>query len=145
MAETSEIGGARGDTPTLRRSVMPDLREPAATRSWVDEQLGTAGLSEHESATVRLLTSELVTNGIEHAANPLELRLLLRDTQIRLELFDGTSSVPVLRDPTPTDLDGRGVLLIDRLASRWGADDTPSGKVVWWELDCAPLPRSQET
>ena len=29
---------------------------------------------------------------------------------------------------------GRGMLLVDRLADRWGAEPRPVGKRVWFEL-----------
>jgi hypothetical protein len=36
---------------------------------------------------------------------------------------------------------GRGVLLVDALATRWGVDQRAGGKTVWFELDLdAPLP-----
>jgi hypothetical protein len=40
----------------------------------------------------------------------------------------------VLRESAALDRNGRGVLIMDVLAQRWGVDELPSGKTVWFEL-----------
>jgi hypothetical protein len=41
----------------------------------------------------------------------------------------------VPRRPGPDTVTGRGLLLVDALTDRWGAERTGDGKVVWFELD----------
>jgi len=39
-----------------------------------------------------------------------------------------------MAEPDPLAPLGRGVMLVDRLASRWGVEPQCEGKVVWFEL-----------
>jgi anti-sigma regulatory factor (Ser/Thr protein kinase) len=89
-----------------------------------------------------LLTSELVTNAVLHGRGPIELLLLDDGDRLRIEVGDGEPRLPY--DPgKPADLDvsGRGLMILDQLADRWGshARRTPPGKVVWFEVR-PPLP-----
>jgi hypothetical protein len=45
--------------------------------------------------------------------------------------------VPAPRSAGRDDEHGRGLLLVDRLANRWGVDSQPPGKRVWFELEIA--------
>lgn len=85
-----------------------------------------------------LLTSELVTNALLHAPGPPELRLELRPDALRLEVLDTSPKFPTLRPPTPDSLSGRGLLLVESLAAKWGVTSTSTHKSVWCEL---PLPQ----
>jgi anti-sigma regulatory factor (Ser/Thr protein kinase) len=77
---------------------------------------------------VQLLTSELVTNAAVHARSPLELVLDHRAAAVRVEVYDRDTTIP-------TDAEkGRGLVLVDALADRWGANGTTTGKVVWFEI-----------
>jgi hypothetical protein len=40
----------------------------------------------------------------------------------------------MVRDGSPTTVGGRGLLLVERLADRWGFEPNASGKVVWFEV-----------
>lgn len=79
-----------------------------------------------------LIVSELVTNAIRHGAGPLRLRLI-RHEVLTCEVFDTSDTIPRRRRPRLTDEHGRGLLLVDRLSSRWGTRYTSEGKVVWAE------------
>jgi hypothetical protein len=60
----------------------------------------------------------------------------LRDDRLRVEVDDaGARTAP---QPAAHDLEalgGRGLELVDALASRWGTLGGPDGRVVWFELD----------
>jgi anti-sigma regulatory factor (Ser/Thr protein kinase) len=111
--------------------------EPAAStarqvRRLVRETLAQWDLSEH-SDLVELLATELVSNAIRYASRPLEFRLL-KTTSLLCEVNDDDHHLPVLRHAGLADEHGRGMHLVSRLSSRWGASRTNSGKVVWFEL-----------
>lgn len=109
----------------------------SSARAWVRQQLGRWELQ----ATVdlaELAVSELVTNALRHAREPVEVSALLLDDVVTLAVADGESPLPRLRRSSPSDEGGRGLQLVSSVASRWGARPTADGKVVWCDL---PLPR----
>ncbi len=106
---------------------------PRAARAMVRELLG-----EHETSlveTVELLVSELVTNAVVHAASAPRVEADFARDRVRVAVFDDDPTPPRLRDPDGERPGGRGLHLLDGLASRWGTEAAGSGKVVWFELD----------
>ena len=82
-----------------------------------------------------LLTSELVSNVVLHAATPFELEVGNDGSRVRIVVRDGSSKPPVVHDPAPDETGGRGLLLVHTLATRWGYEATKQGKAVWFELE----------
>lgn len=88
-----------------------------------------------------LLTSELVTNAVKHAHSEVVLTVELGDG-IRIEVDDRMAPTGVvarrLEDPPEVPADepgGRGLLLVNAIASRHGVEPGPGGgKTVWFEL-----------
>ena len=84
---------------------------------------------------VLLLVSELVTNAVVHAGSPAVVRLDADPDRIKVAVADSEpQKVLSVTDPGPSSSSGRGVLLVDRLAARWGVEPQRTGKVVWFEL-----------
>lgn len=86
-----------------------------------------------------LLTSEVVTNAVVHAGphvsgNKLRLVLEQTDELVRIEVTDWRTALPLAGDGAVDKLGGRGLLLLDALATQWGVIPFDSGKVVWFEL-----------
>ncbi|MFG3495293.1 ATP-binding protein [Streptomyces sp. NPDC047928] len=86
-----------------------------------------------------LVLSELVTNAVRHApvrGRDIETRFLRLATHgVRIEVHDASGVRPE-RVPPRADLSGgRGLVIVDALADRWGVSDRRGpGKVVWAEL-----------
>jgi hypothetical protein len=57
---------------------------------------------------------------------------------VTVEVLDESSSVPVLATSRNDPRSGRGLVIVDALASRWGYRPSQSGKSVWFTLfaDC---------
>ncbi|MFG2093449.1 SpoIIE family protein phosphatase [Streptomyces sp. NPDC048612] len=113
--------------------------EPAAVgkaRELATGQLREWGLEEL-TYTTELVVSELVTNGIRHAAGPLHLRLL-RDRTLLTEVSDAAHTSPHLRHSASDDEGGRGLFIVAQLVQRWGTRYTPYGKTIWTELAFPP-------
>ena len=82
----------------------------------------------------RLLVNEVLANAIEHGAPPIGASVGLAAGGLRVEVHDSSLVMPIHRQPSAGDLDGRGVWLVDRVASAWGVERLAIGKFVWFEL-----------
>ena len=70
------------------------------------------------------------------------LRLRRGHEAIWVEVFDSDLRLPRIRSAGESDEGGRGLYLVDQLATRWGSRPTNDGKAVWFEMpvkgDLAP-------
>ncbi len=124
----------------------PEPRSIASARRFVQAQLTARHL---EASVAVLLTSELVTNVVQHARTHLTLVVKV-ESNVRVEVHDGTAATAAFREilaRPPTEVPasspgGRGLGLMSLLATRFGLDDEPGewdGKIVWFELDPTDL------
>ncbi|MFF4179563.1 SpoIIE family protein phosphatase [Streptomyces sp. NPDC001750] len=110
----------------------PKETAPRQARSLIRQTLNRWGLDEL-SDSVELLVSEVVTNAVRYAERPVTLRLLRTDF-LRCEVGDDAPQLPRQRRARGMDERGRGLVVVNRLARRWGATRLSTGKVVWFEL-----------
>ncbi|GAA2475134.1 ATP-binding protein [Streptomyces gobitricini] len=94
--------------------------------------------------TAAQLVAELAANAATHgrvAGRSFRLALLADEGVLRIEVTDTRADdLPHRRPPSLDAESGRGLLLVESLADRWGATRGPAPqKTVWAELD---LPRS---
>ena len=110
-----------------------------ATRALVRTVLALWDCDDADDAGA-LLTSEIVSNAVRHAAGVLavQLDLCLADGVVRVAVEDPNSKPPVLRNAEVDAIGGRGLMLVDALAARWGSGPTERGKVVWFEFPVRP-------
>lgn len=89
-----------------------------------------------------LLVSELVTNAVRHgASDPHEsilVRALRKNGAVRVEVCDeGDGFAGQVKSPGDFEAGGRGLMLVDTLASSWGvAPGQPN--CVWFEAGSVP-------
>jgi DNA-binding NarL/FixJ family response regulator len=107
-------------------------------RRFVRRSLDTS--AEQVLDDIELMVSELVTNAVLHATSPPRVDIVLGRTAFRIEIYDDDPTLPELGDAPLDALGGRGIFLVDRLASRWGTEPHGHGKVVWFERDRVPAP-----
>jgi PAS domain S-box-containing protein len=62
------------------------------------------------------------------------LRLRRGAETVWVEVFDADLRLPRIRSAGENDEGGRGLYLVDQLASRWGSRPTRDGKAVWFEM-----------
>jgi PAS domain S-box-containing protein len=67
-------------------------------------------------------------------AKQFTLRLRRGAAAVWVEVFDADLRLPRIRSAEETDEGGRGLYLVDQIASRWGSRPTKNGKVVWFEM-----------
>jgi anti-sigma regulatory factor (Ser/Thr protein kinase) len=86
----------------------------------------------------RLLVSEIVTNAVRYGQPEITLMVHLTPPTIGVAVADEGDARPTRpgAPPPPTQPSGRGLLLVDALASVWGVSDNPvsAGKTVWFTL-----------
>jgi len=113
--------GSTTAAPLFARSMVSD-----ACEAWELDQLRDEA---------ELLITEMVTNAMRHVGGELELVITLRDRFVHLSVRDGSRKMPVRTLPDPeTGEGGRGLLVMDAVASGWGSTALPTGKAVWATL-----------
>lgn len=120
-------------------------RAPSQARRLIRDQLARWGLDEHADTT-GLLATELVTNALTHARGPIRMSMALSPWKrtLRCGITDVSPLPPRPHRARHDEEHGRGLQLLDELASRWGSRQTSGGKAVWFELctgDAARFPR----
>lgn len=127
--------------PQISRS---ETLDPAAlsaqtARGILDGVCVNADIAPDTIETALLLVSELVTNAVTHGGGRPVLDIHVGPDRLHVSVTDQDSTTPhVHRDNPLLAEGGRGMFLVETLASRWGVRPRePSGKTVWFELDRA--------
>ncbi|MEU7481722.1 ATP-binding protein [Lentzea sp. NPDC042327] len=116
-------------------SAVPDT---AKIRRWTRSILGDLG--EDDLLDVLMVITELAANVFDHARLPARLRLRRSDEPcvVNVVAEDASPDSPLLRPSTPDSVRGRGMVIVNRLAERWGVVHRTVGKAVWAVIPCAP-------
>jgi anti-sigma regulatory factor (Ser/Thr protein kinase) len=107
--------------------------QPAAVseaRRQLQETLERAGVDRARQQSALLLLSEVVTNAVKHGSRPgerLALAWTLDRDLLKITVVDsaGSGEAPAVLPPDEDREEGRGMLIVDRLADRW--DERVSG------------------
>jgi anti-sigma regulatory factor (Ser/Thr protein kinase) len=116
-------------------------RHDAATRArhFVSETLAQ-WRCDGVISDAELLVSELVTNVVLHARTAATVTITREEGGVRVSVCDGSTTPPRVRNLGSGAVTGRGMLLVDRIARRWGVEPAANGKCVWFELDATGAP-----
>ena len=118
----------------------PDVRAIRSARRLVAGQLDAWELDDTDGVTV-LLVSELMTNAVMHARTTVDLVMAVADGVVEVAVGDGDGSgVAELRGKERFRAvasewqaeHGRGLFLVDALATEWGIEPLEGGKHVWF-------------
>jgi anti-sigma regulatory factor (Ser/Thr protein kinase) len=110
--------------------LFPGSPTPAAARGFVAECCQRWGTSSNVDA-VQLVVSELVTNALHHGTPPIGLRIERTAAALRVEVRDASLRPPRLETADPLSVSGRGLLLVNGVATAWGVRLVIGGKSVW--------------
>jgi serine phosphatase RsbU (regulator of sigma subunit)/anti-sigma regulatory factor (Ser/Thr protein kinase) len=127
--------GGSIDSDTAAMPVTADPAAVQAARSFVDSTCRQAGMPGDVRDNAVLLTSELVTNSIVHANSDALLLVSADASRVRVEVRDADPALPEIADLPDDAPGGRGLVLVQLLATRWDATPYGSGKAVWFEFD----------
>jgi anti-sigma regulatory factor (Ser/Thr protein kinase) len=137
---TSVIGsrpGERRDAPGPGEVCAEFSRErqaPTAARRFVAGVLKEWGHSPSLVDDAKLVVSELATNAVIHASSPFSVAVRPSGSSVRVSVRDRSRTRPSLRHDDGLAISGRGLRLIDTLATNWGVEIAHDGKTVWAEL-----------
>ena len=112
-----------------------DVTTPAAARRFVRAALESVEADPVVIETAQLLTDELVTNAIVHTQSKSYLFIRAAKDIVRVEVTDPDDRLPAMGAGDSDALDGRGLVIVNGLASAWGVElGDGGGKTVWFEL-----------
>ena len=112
-----------------------DVTTPAAARRFVRAALESVETDPVVIETAELLTDELVTNAIVHAHCKSYLFIRAVKGLVRVEVTDPDDQLPSMAIPDTDAVGGRGLVIVNGLASAWGVQrSNEGGKTVWFEL-----------
>jgi anti-anti-sigma factor len=110
-------------------ALAPTVTAPAAARAYVHDLLDywrPALPGQDTIDQAELLADELVTNAILHARTPLRLQLELRGDRLQISVHDQSPRLLRLVAPDSEGESGRGLRLVEELASSWGYAPAPT-------------------
>jgi len=139
---TAEPGNGSTTTALDLTDGVPSL---AAVRRWAGAALDD--LPDDVLEDVLLVLTELVSNAFDHGEHPRRVRLRRRAVpcSVRVEVYDGAFSPPVVGRSRLGEHRGRGLVIVDRLSTAWGVLDHQAGKTVWADIDGTPPPDTVHT
>ena len=128
IMSAAPVGAARTPEPVPAR---PRGRPAAAVKA-------TAAPARTAPAPVQGAGVPGWDDGVPDAGRigPREFALRMRRgaNVVWVEVFDPDLRLPRIRTAAETDEGGRGLYLVEQLATRWGSRPTPEGKAVWFEM-----------
>ncbi|MFJ8858336.1 ATP-binding protein [Streptomyces sp. NPDC102451] len=138
-----EITRTEHSAPARQFAVLlsPTRRGARLARLLATAHLGDWGLPTESAAHI---VAELAANAAAHGRVPgRDFRLSLTasaGTLLPIEVTDTRGdSLPLPSTAAPHAENGRGLLIVEALADRWGVIEGPAPrKTVWAELDLAP-------
>ena len=99
------------------------------------QRLAAGSASRGAIDDVLLLASELVSNAVRHTSGAIGVSAWCSpEGRWWVEVEDESVVPPVVQTVPPEQLGGRGMQIVDALASCWGVARTKVGKRCWFEL-----------
>lgn len=136
--ESNETPSAKSESTSepVELPLAADVRAPGQARTFVRERWPE--LDEGVLDDVTLIVSELVSNAVQHGEPEILLRMLVEPFSIDVSVLDHGTTVPpaTIEVPDTGATSGRGLSIVDHLASDWGVQplDGGDGKHVWARL-----------
>jgi anti-sigma regulatory factor (Ser/Thr protein kinase) len=114
--------------------LLPNPTSPGLARGFVRRVLSQAGIDRLTTEDAALLATELVTNSVIHASTDIILDVIVEDGAVRVGVTDASDVEPVLREQDQEATTGRGLQLVDRVATAWSVVYAENSKTVQFSL-----------
>jgi serine phosphatase RsbU (regulator of sigma subunit)/anti-sigma regulatory factor (Ser/Thr protein kinase) len=115
-----------------------DPRAPGTARRFLRDTLADWGVDDDTLEAAELCVSELVTNAVIHTGTSSEVTAQLDPEFLTVTVRDGGGIGAVRRleaPPDPLTISGRGLGLVEALATAWSAEHGADGTTVWFEIE----------
>jgi anti-sigma regulatory factor (Ser/Thr protein kinase) len=119
--------------------IDPEPEGPAQARRIIAEELSSV-LPAGQLEDVKLMVSELVTNGIIHSDQEDDVPVILDvcvNGDIRCGVLDQGPGFAARMHQKQERRGGWGLRLVEQLADRWGIQSSPQRTEVWFVCQCA--------
>jgi anti-sigma regulatory factor (Ser/Thr protein kinase) len=117
--------------PVWRQEFPPEAQAVRDARSFV---VGSPAASGVDPDLLAMAVSELASNAVLHARSSFTVSSEGLPDGVRVEVSDGSDVVPRPRQPEPSRVTGRGLMIVAEVSRAWGVRRIPTGKVVWFEM-----------
>jgi len=115
--------------------VLPPVPESVRTaRQHVQRRCQEAQFPPRLCAEASLLTGEVVSNVVCHARTEARVRVIVRSDRLEVEVSDSGDAAAAVVPVQPTTHGGRGLRIVETLATSWGVRRRSGGKTVWFQL-----------
>ena len=121
LSATFELRPIAASVPTARHVVV------ALLEAWA---------VPHDVDDAALLATELVSNVLDHVGGEATFAVEVESSGewLRIGVVDGSAVLPVVQELDHDRPRGRGLLMLQLIALRWGSEEFGGGKRVWFEL-----------
>jgi anti-sigma regulatory factor (Ser/Thr protein kinase) len=134
---------------TSRLSIPAESEQAIIVRQFVRlacHRYGCDGVTED----ILQVADELVANAVEHGspepASNIEIGIVPTQRGVRIEVHDhvheppdpSAAAAPEASEEMASETTSHGLQIVAELASAWGVEDEPDGKVVWAEVAATP-------
>ncbi|MFJ4541740.1 ATP-binding protein [Streptomyces tibetensis] len=116
------LAGQEKEVSLARRKVVDKVR------AW------GVPLTDETADAIRLVASELITNAVVHGEGPVTVTLYHRPGRLVIDVVDGNPAAPQTSCARADQVSGRGLALVEHLASRCAWEPAGYGKRVWAEI-----------
>jgi hypothetical protein len=132
-------GPSPAEAALWQRTFPPAPASVTQARHAAVDALRSEGVAGPELDAAELVLGELISNAVVHAGTQFTVVAGRRGATAHVEVIDHDNHPPVLHDPEPDAVSGRGLRLVDGLAAAWGWEDSTSAagggrKRVWAEV-----------
>ncbi|MFF5114508.1 ATP-binding protein [Streptosporangium sp. NPDC000509] len=127
--------------PLGRADLPAEVESVPLARRYVRDLLDRIDHKQTDDAL--LLVSELFTNAVRHSDSGrhpdgrVSVAVTNQDGTLHIDVIDAgsTGQTPrICSDVDPDSGSGRGLWLVQELSASWGWYETPTGRVVWFQL-----------
>lgn len=140
LATSADTCGATEPAETVRTAMFrfDPVPESAGAARRAARGVLTAWQLQDMAEDVDLVVSELVTNALLHTGggpagppDPVRLELECTADALTCRVVDSCALPPLPEEADHNAESGRGLILVEALASAWDWEDLPEGKAVW--------------